>query len=367
MQHQAEATCYNVMDSQPQSAGTKSTIGISRNVRPGASALAVDRSTKSKKSRASSRRQLIDIIDSKLLKITNKKPRSQQTELCSIILDLVSHADRATRRILADRIATLGWVTRDLVTHLAKDEINISRAILTRHTALNNSDLINIARSKTIEHRIAIASRDNVDHSVSRSLVAFGEAEVIEALLANTKANIDETTYRYLISEADRFPSCETLLLRRNDLPPHAQMVLLRKLSIKLKDQIAGNDCLEANYLIDVIAFLASSVSEEDGKSPVSLIADALAPRPRLAIGFLQCGETQTFYEVLSDMAQMPSDAVREHLLSGNFSEIASLTDQAGFTLDAFFALVHLLHQAQYTEGDMKTCITQGQPKCSPV
>lgn len=319
----------------------------------GPTALTPDRSAPAKKSRASHRRQLLDIIHSKLLEIGHKQTDCRQFELCSVMLELVRHADREIRRDLANRIAKLDWISHDLVVYLANDEIDVSHHILLESPKLTDDDLEQIVRTTTFEHRLTIAGRPGIGSTVSDILAAVAEPEVMTNLLQNASATISEPTFNYLISECDRLKSCNAILMARADLPPHAQRVLLRKLAFQLNDQIYENLGQEAELLKPVIESLVSSIDQDTKQSPVALIADALESQPRLAMGLLQSGESEVFYHLISHMTNLPLDGVTGVIYDGDLPDLAELFRKAGFPLSAFYSLVQLLHTAQNTEHNM--------------
>lgn len=358
----SDASNIRALPIEPTNSSSTTTGTIS-----GPTALTPDMSAPAKKSRASHRRQLLDIIHSKLLVIGHKQTVCRQVELCNVMLELVRHADREIRRDLANRIAKLDWISIDLVLYLANDEIDVSHRILLESPRLTDDDLGQIVRTTTFEHRLAIANRSGIGSTVSDILAAVAEPEVMTNLLRNASATISEATFNYLISECDRLENCNALLLARDDLPSHAQRVLLRKLAIHLDDQVYENLGQESELLKSVVESLASKPDQETKLSPVALIADALESQPRLAMGLLQSGETEVFYQLISCMTNLPLDSVSDAVTQGDLRDMAGLFRRAGFPLSAFYSLVQILHTALGTEHKMPSPDMVRAHFCQPI
>ena len=71
----------------------------------------------------------------------------------------------------------------DLVFALAIDEIEVTYPTLTRSSALEDEQLIEVVQTRAQEHQIAVALRENIPGTVSDALVATNNETVVTTLL----------------------------------------------------------------------------------------------------------------------------------------------------------------------------------------
>ncbi len=72
-----------------------------------------------------------------------------------------------------------------LLKMLANDEIEVAGPVLKKSTVLQDLDLVEVIRNRTIEHQLAIAVREHVSERVSGALVEAGHEWVITTLLSS--------------------------------------------------------------------------------------------------------------------------------------------------------------------------------------
>ena len=78
----------------------------------------------------------------------------------AILHQLIRDAELSVRRPFSEKLATIPTVPRDLIKMLANDEIEVAGPVLKKSTALQDLDLVEVIRNRTIEHQLAIAIRE---------------------------------------------------------------------------------------------------------------------------------------------------------------------------------------------------------------
>jgi len=142
------------------------------------------------------------------------------------------------RAELASRLASVAEAPRDLIKQLAHDEIEVAGPILDECTTLTENDLLQIIQNKGDAHRAIVASRPDVNETLSDALVDHGDDSVVHALVANSHARIGQSTFEKV---ADRSACNEMLqapLLDRTDLPADVMHNLFWVVSGKLRTTI---------------------------------------------------------------------------------------------------------------------------------
>lgn len=137
-----------------------------------------------------------------------------------VLVELLRSADPDIRESVAKRLVMLNEAPRTILVILAKDEIQIAKHILEESKSLTDSDLIQISRKVSGEHRAVIAKRRKITDSVVDAMVEFLEEDVVEALLKNKGAQFSETALQRIVTVSRSHQPYVTLLIKREELRP---------------------------------------------------------------------------------------------------------------------------------------------------
>ncbi len=137
-----------------------------------------------------------------------------------VLVELLRDADIELRESVAKRLVMLNEAPRTILVILAKDKINVAKHVLENSKSLTDSDLIQIARKVSNEHRKVIAMRRKVSDAVSDVLVEFLEEDVVEKLLANKGAEFSETALQRILTVSRSHQPYVDLLIKRVELRP---------------------------------------------------------------------------------------------------------------------------------------------------
>jgi uncharacterized protein (DUF2336 family) len=137
-----------------------------------------------------------------------------------VLVELLRDADVGLRASVAKRLVMLNEAPRTILMILAKDKIEVAKYVLEESKSLTDSDLIQIARKVTLEHRMMIAQRRKISDAVVDTLVEFLEQEVVEMLLTNKGANFSETAIQRILTVSRNCQSYVGLLCKREEVRP---------------------------------------------------------------------------------------------------------------------------------------------------
>ncbi len=137
-----------------------------------------------------------------------------------VLVELLRSADADVRESVAKRLVMLNEAPRTILVILAKDDIRIARYILEESRSLTDSDLIQIARKVSGEHRAVIAKRRKISDAVVDALVEFLEEDVVETLLKNKEAQFSETAIQRILTVSRQHQPYVGLLVKRDELRP---------------------------------------------------------------------------------------------------------------------------------------------------
>jgi uncharacterized protein (DUF2336 family) len=136
-----------------------------------------------------------------------------------LLIDLVPHAELASRIDLAERFSLLNNAPRHLVGQLAREnEIIVAGPVLRRSPVLDDAVLIEIARLKGQGHLLAMTERPALSAVITDVLVERGDRDVVRRAAGNAGAVFSPASYSELIKRAAQDGVLTLRIGQRNDL-----------------------------------------------------------------------------------------------------------------------------------------------------
>lgn len=168
----------------------------------------------------STRRQLVKRLADVICIPASQLTPQERHMAGDVLVELLRDADLDMREGVAKRIVMLNEAPRTISVILAKDDIQVARHILENSKSLTDSDLIQVAKKVSAEHRKVIAQRRKVSDAVVDALVQFLEDDVVKTLLKNPGANFSETALQRILTISRNETHFIPLLNRREELRP---------------------------------------------------------------------------------------------------------------------------------------------------
>ena len=137
-----------------------------------------------------------------------------------VLVELLRDADIDLRESVAKRLVMLNEAPRTILLILAKDDIRVARHILEKSKSLTDSDLIQIIKKVSTEHRLMIAQRRHISDSVSDAIAQFLEEDVVVRLLKNKGAAFSETALQRILTVSRQNKEFIKWLIKREELRP---------------------------------------------------------------------------------------------------------------------------------------------------
>jgi uncharacterized protein (DUF2336 family) len=137
----------------------------------------------------------------------------------NLLIDLVPHAELASRVDLAERFSRLNNAPPHLVTQLAREnEIAVAGPVLRRSPVLDEATLVEIARLKGQGHLLAMTERPALSSVITDVLVERGDRDVVRRAAGNAGAVFSPGSYSELIKRASQDGVLTLKIGQRNDL-----------------------------------------------------------------------------------------------------------------------------------------------------
>ncbi len=127
--------------------------------------------------------------------VSNYCNDEQVTQYDEVLCQLAELVEKEARKHVANLLAPLERAPGSVVLHLANDDIDVARPLLEFSNVLSDDDLIDIIKTKSEEHRVAIAGREKVALRVGEAIGREGGQHSLAKLLENEGAEIDVKTY----------------------------------------------------------------------------------------------------------------------------------------------------------------------------
>ena len=144
-----------------------------------------------------------------------------------VLVLLIQRIETKVRVELSTRLAVVPNAPIKAVQQLARDdEIAVAEPVLSKSPRLTESDLIEIVRTKSQRHLLAISARPEIKEAVTDALLDVGDHHGVRTLVQNAGARFSYPGFETLAARAETNESLAEVLGPRPDIPPK----LLRKL-----------------------------------------------------------------------------------------------------------------------------------------
>ncbi|MEM6898995.1 MAG: DUF2336 domain-containing protein [Pseudomonadota bacterium] len=227
-----------------------------------------------------------------------------------ILLDMMFHTDDQARRLCAERLVDTVEAPRRLMRYLAQCTISVARLLLEENTSYNESDLVDIIKSTTIEHRIVIASRRQVSVMEVEALIEFEEPQVIRDLLNNSGARISEVAMDRIVMLSRDLDDLCSLLVQREELAPAQAMAMFWWSDGPSRKLILTKYAADRKMLIDRCSDVFEIMNDENWTDPVArkaLQTIERRQRNRAAIDRSEYSSLEEAIDVASTSGMSPS------------------------------------------------------------
>lgn len=185
-----------------------------------------------------------------------------------VLVELLREAELELRESVAKRLVMLNEAPRTILVILAKDKIEIARHVLEESKSLTDSDLIQISKKVSLEHRKVIAKRRKVSDAVVDELVQFLEEDVVEALLKNKGANFSETALQRILTVSRSHLPYVDLLVNRVELRPSHGLTMFWWASSATRKKILHRFGVTRNVLQESCQDLFAKAAAEGWSDP---------------------------------------------------------------------------------------------------
>jgi len=285
--------------------------------------------------------------------------------LRDLFLDLVSNAEQAIRLRLSKTLADVAWAPYDLITLLARDEIDIARPVIEKSPVLTDADLIRLLLEASIEHRIEVARRPALGADVVAVIVGQAEPDVVTALANNPTAQLGHRDLSRLVDLSERVASLRAPMARHPGLNIELAALLYGWVGEALRQAIIARfplDTLDLQRAVsdsvhdvrsDLGLALDSDVAERDRsvdraameRRVVAKLEAAGQLRPGLLVRALNEGKLGLFMTALAALAGVSTEDVRSAIDVEQPDTLLVICTLSGIDKGAFPSLLSMVRR----------------------
>ena len=192
----------------------------------------------------------------------------QQIDVFDDVLGhLVKRIEGKALAELSRRLAPIGKAPAEVVKCLARDDnIAVAEPILTQSRRLSEDDLIEIAKTKTQAHLLAISARPVITANVTDVLMQRGDRPVFHKLAENAGANFSETGFAKLVQHSEQDEELAAKVGLRLDVPLRLFRELLLRATEAVRSRLLALAGSESRDQIQrVLATISEDVQHEAG------------------------------------------------------------------------------------------------------
>ena len=182
-----------------------------------------------------------------------------------VLVHLIQRIETKALVQLSSMLAPVGNAPIEVVRRLARhDEITIAGPILTKSSRLSEHDLIEIAKSKSQGHLLAMSGRTALTEGITDVLVERGDAQVHHSLARNSGARFSESGFATLVKKSESDEKLAETLGLRLDIPLQLLRRLLASASDLVRSRLLAAATPENQEQIQrVLASIANEVGRE--------------------------------------------------------------------------------------------------------
>ena len=270
-----------------------------------------------------------------------------------VILRLARDIEFKFRVELSERLAAEPVAPPKCAGNLALDpSIEVAGPVLARSPVLGDEVLLEIAKTRTQEHMLAIARRPTLSEIVTAAVVQRGDDRVLRTMSTNNGARFSEEGFAELVEKARTDPEIQHALHSRGDVPytTRTRLVAIARevVDAALQDEL-GPDALpkvEAamRAAAERLANCQDSRTLLNDLSASVLYVQQAAKAGRVndqqIVRWLEKGNTEDALAAVAHFTGAPTDVVARAYHASSYDPLLIMTRAANFGWSVFKSLL---------------------------
>jgi uncharacterized protein (DUF2336 family) len=296
--------------------------------------------------------QLLELVGTYFANARRPENPGEYQIAIDIARRLLFDADADARRRVAEILARQPGAPLELVDVLAHDEPAIARPLLSASPVLGDPELLEVATRRSIDHRLAIATRSQLSETLCRALLGTDEDAVACTLLDNPGARISRQCLERCVERSRDAAALQPALARRQGLDAD----LIARLLVFLPDALRRDMRSPEAVAMDIASRNDAKQGGRDDETrdheahvAKTRIAAAMAARrigdPSSLVTLLRAGNRLVFEAAFAELTSLPPEVARRVLHESGNRPLAVACKAAGVQRSHFVGMLSLLRQ----------------------
>lgn len=278
-----------------------------------------------------------------LFALGSGKMSAEQIALFDDVMDrLVEKIDTAARATFGDVLAMFPDAPPKVIRRLALDDaINVAGPVLSHSGRVDDTTLVEGAKTKSQEHLLAISRRKALAVLVTDVLVQRGNQNVVLSTAGNPGAAFSEFGYSTLVQRSSNDGDLAACVWLRPEIPRQHLLKLFVEASESVKRELTKKDPHKAAVIQEVVAQAADQIqSRTRAKSAGFVAAQAIVQslrekgglgEPQLA-EFARAGKFDETIVALSMICDLPMGLIERAFVDERSEQIIVLAKATGLS-----------------------------------
>ncbi|MEW6450277.1 MAG: DUF2336 domain-containing protein [Pseudomonadota bacterium] len=183
----------------------------------------------------------------------------------TLIVRLIEKIEHQALIELSGKFAPVDRAPINVIGRLSRhDDIAVSGPILEQSNVLTDTDLVEIAKTKSQAHLSAIAGRKRIGEPVTDVLIDRGDSEVARKVTSNIGARFSRFGMATAVRRAEQDETLAAAVADRVDLPPDLLDTLVSKATVAVRERLLSEARPEMRQRItEVLARVSGQVSSQ--------------------------------------------------------------------------------------------------------
>jgi uncharacterized protein (DUF2336 family) len=275
---------------------------------------------------------------------------------------LACDAEVTVRKILSESLKNEPSLPHDVALQLAQDVAKeVSSPLLQYSDVLTDADLVQlVTHASSTEQRLAIASRAHVSETVSEALVDTGEKVVMDTLVSNKGAEINEASLGTIVETFKNEESVLEKLVTRGSLPATIAERMLTMVSDRLRQDLVQRYHLSPYTIQDVVQdsneWALLSVLHPQANTDIEALTLEMYRAKRLSPSIIMralcMGNMRFFVSAMARLAQIPTENAAKLMSDSGSLGFKALYKAAGMPPGVFDAIRVLIRLVRVETND---------------
>jgi uncharacterized protein (DUF2336 family) len=181
-----------------------------------------------------------------------------------VITRLAVEIEISARALLSVRLAPIANAPPRTIRALAFDDVvEVAAPVLSQSPRLNDTDLVENARTKGQRHMLAISLRRHLSETVTDVLVERGDQQVLMSTVKNRGAKLSVASFSTLVQRTESNEELAIRIAERTEMPPHLVRQLLARASFLVREKLKAIHPELAREIHEVVDEVSSRIESE--------------------------------------------------------------------------------------------------------